>query len=181
MKINIITLGCSKNTVDSENLAGGLKAQGHSVYFNRSQNDCDTVIINTCGFIGDAKEESINVILEQIAVKTRGRKARRLIVCGCLVERYKEELAKEMPEVDAWYGVHEWEQIVESLKFKVENAADAKCNSQLQRRLSTPVHYATSKLRKAATAVAPTVPSLSSAAHTAHVPSTTSLQKPKNW
>ena len=143
MKINIITLGCSKNTVDSENLAGGLRAQGHTVCFNRSQNDCDTVIINTCGFIGDAKEESINVILEQIAVKTRGRKARRLIVCGCLVERYKEELAKEMPEVDAWYGVHEWEQIASDLK-DLKGPKDLKVLKP--RPLSTPNHYAYLKI-----------------------------------
>ena len=94
MKINIITLGCSKNTVDSENLAGRLTAEGHTLFFDRQRNDCDAVIVNTCGFIGDAKEESINAILQQIAVKTRGRKARKLIVCGCLVERYKAELAK---------------------------------------------------------------------------------------
>ncbi|MBR4738930.1 MAG: 30S ribosomal protein S12 methylthiotransferase RimO, partial [Bacteroidales bacterium] len=85
MKINIITLGCSKNTVDSENLAGELKAQGHAVYFNRQRNDCEAVIINTCGFIGDAKEESINTILQQAALL----KQSKLIVCGCLVERYK--------------------------------------------------------------------------------------------
>ena len=111
MKINIITLGCSKNTVDSENLAARLKAQGHSVFFDRQSNDCDTVIVNTCGFIGDAKEESVNTILQQIGVKTRGRKARRIVACGCLVERYRDELVKEIPEVDAWYGVHEWEKI----------------------------------------------------------------------
>ena len=144
MKINIITLGCSKNTVDSENLAGELKAQGHTVYFNRSQNDCDTVIVNTCGFIGDAKEESINVILEQIAVKTRGRKARHLIACGCLVERYKKELAKEMPEVDAWYGVHEWEKIVSDLK-DLKNPKDLNPKG-LPRPLSTPSHYAYLKI-----------------------------------
>ena len=132
MKVNIITLGCSKNTVDSENLAGRLKAEGHTVYFNRSRNDCDTVIINTCGFIGDAKEESINVILEQIGIKTRGRKARRLIVCGCLVERYKEALASEMPEVDEWYGV---------------NFPLSTLHSPLPTRpLSTPRHYAYLKI-----------------------------------
>ena len=153
MKINIITLGCSKNTVDSENLAGGLKAQGHTVYFNRSKNDCDTVIVNTCGFIGDAKEESINVILEQIAVKTRGHKARRIIACGCLVERYKEELAKEMPEVDAWYGVHEWEKISSEFGVRSSELLDASTNSALRtphsaltRPLSTPAHYAYLKI-----------------------------------
>ena len=143
MTINIITLGCSKNTVDSENLAGGLEARGHKVYFDRQRNDCDAVIINTCGFIGDAKEESINTILSQIQVKTHGRKARRLIVCGCLVERYKEELQKEMPEVDAWYGVHEWEAIAQDLK----DFNDSKNLKDLNTRpLSTPKHYAYLKI-----------------------------------
>ena len=143
MKVNIITLGCSKNTVDSENLAGGIKEAGNSVYFDRSRNDCDTVIINTCGFIGDAKEESINTILAQIAAKQRRRNKTRLIVCGCLVERYKEELAKEMPEVDEWYGVHEWENIVAVLK----DPNDLKDLKDLTPRpLSTPKHYAYLKI-----------------------------------
>ena len=145
MKINIITLGCSKNTVDSENLAGALKAQGHKVYFDRQQADCDTVIVNTCGFIGDAKEESINTVLEQVAVKLHGRKKRRIIVCGCLVERYKDDLAKEIPEVDAWYGVHEWNEIAQSLKatpdfnFRLSTFSSS-------RPLSTPGHYAYLKI-----------------------------------
>ncbi len=142
MKINIITLGCSKNTVDSENLATQLTAQGHTVHFDRARNDCDVIIINTCGFIGDAKEESINTILQQVAVKTRGRKARKLIACGCLVERYKEELAKEMPEVDAWYGVHEWDKIVSDLKDP-KNPQDLKDPARC---LSTPSHYAYLKI-----------------------------------
>ena len=69
MKINIITLGCSKNIVDSEHIAGHLRKAGFKLFFDKSRNDCDIVIVNTCGFIGDAKEESINVLLEQIAVK----------------------------------------------------------------------------------------------------------------
>lgn len=143
MKINIITLGCSKNTVDSENLAAALKAQGHSVHFDRAHNDCDAVIVNTCGFIGDAKEESINTILQQIAVKTRGRKARRLIVCGCLVERYRQELAKEMPEVDAWYGVHEWEKIADNIGTIDTIGTIGTIGG---RPLSTPRHYAYLKI-----------------------------------
>lgn len=137
MRINIITLGCSKNTVDSENLAGHLAAAGHTVYFDRERNDCDAVIINTCGFIGDAKEQSIETVLQQIDVKTRGRKARRLIVCGCLAERYRDELAAEMPEVDEWYGVHEWMEIVTSL---TSNTSSTSLTSR--RQLSTPRHYA---------------------------------------
>ena len=73
MKINIITLGCSKNTVDSENLAGHLRHAGHTLFFDRMQNDCDVVILNTCGFIGDAKEESVNAILQQVEHRTRLR------------------------------------------------------------------------------------------------------------
>ncbi len=140
MKINIITLGCSKNTVDSENLAGGLQSAGHTVYFDRQQNDCDAVIVNTCGFIGDAKEESINTILQQIDIKTRGRRARRLVVCGCLVERYRKELQAEMPEVDAWYGVHEWENIIADL-LTGETATQRE-----PRLISTPSHYAYLKI-----------------------------------
>ncbi len=143
MKINIITLGCPKNTVDSENLAARLKAQGHSVFFDRQRNDCDTVIVNTCGFIGDAKEESVNTILQQIDVKTRGRKARRLVACGCLVERYRDELAKEIPEVDAWYGVHEWEKIAEDL----DTIDTIGTTGTIEKRpLSTPSHYAYLKI-----------------------------------
>lgn len=138
MNINIITLGCSKNTVDSENMAGRLSASGHKVYFDRQRNDCDTVIINTCGFIGDAKEESINTILQQIEVKLRGRKARKIIVCGCLVERYREELRAEMPEVDAWYGTHEWDKICAEVGKPLSDTDG--------RLLSTPKHYAYLKI-----------------------------------
>ena len=128
MKINVITLGCSKNTVDSEKLAGRLSAEGHTVYFDRQKNDCDTVIVNTCGFIGDAKEESINVILEQIAAKRRRRNKTRLVVTGCLVQRYLGELKAEMPEVDEWHGT------------------DYFSLAEPQRSLSTPGHYAYLKI-----------------------------------
>ena len=140
MKINIITLGCSKNTVDSENLAGRLKAEGHTVFFDRRNNDCDAVIVNTCGFIGDAKEESINTILGCV-----GNKRFKLIVCGCLVERYRDELAKEIPEVDAWYGVHEWEKIVETLK-QLNTPTTQHPDNSTPRQLSTPKHYAYLKI-----------------------------------
>ncbi|MBP5526976.1 MAG: 30S ribosomal protein S12 methylthiotransferase RimO [Bacteroidales bacterium] len=139
MKINIITLGCSKNTVDSENLAGKLKAQGHTVCFDgQPDQNFDAIIVNTCGFIGDAKEESINTILQQASLPGHPR----LIVCGCLVERYKDELAKEIPEVDVWYGVHEWEQIASDLK----DLKDPKDLKALTRPLSTPSHYAYLKI-----------------------------------
>ena len=143
MNINIITLGCSKNTVDTENLAGHLAAAGHTVHFDRARNDADVVIINTCGFIGDAKEESINAILAQIEVKTRGRKARRIIACGCLVERYRDELAAEMPEVDAWFGTHQWADIVQAVEH---GRPDASFDLSARRQRSTPSHYAYLKI-----------------------------------
>ncbi len=141
MKINIITLGCSKNTVDSENLAARLKGNGYTVCYDRAKNDCDVIIINTCGFIGDAKEESIGVILNQIAIKNRGRKKRKIIVCGCLVERYREELQQELPEVDGWYGTQEWDAICSALA--VESGEGALNQA---RPLSTPSHYAYLKI-----------------------------------
>lgn len=144
MKINIITLGCSKNTVDSEWLAGQMKTGGHSVYFDRGQNDCDAVIINTCGFIGDAKEESVNEILNQVAAKKRRHGKTRLIVCGCLAERYREELKAELPEVDEWYGVHEWEKIIASVG--TINNIDTINNIGTPRKISTPKHYAYLKI-----------------------------------
>ena len=143
MKINIITLGCSKNTVDSENLAARLKAQGHTVYFDRQRNDSDAVIINTCGFIGDAKEESINTILSAVGGK------QRVIVCGCLVERYRDELAKEIPEVNAWYGVHEWEKIAQDLGTNnpIGTIGTIDTIGTIKKRpLSTPSHYAYLKI-----------------------------------
>lgn len=140
MKVNIITLGCSKNTVDSENLAGALSAGGAEVFFDRRRNDCDVVIINTCGFIGDAKEESVNTILQQVGVKQRGRKKRILVAVGCLVERYKAELRKELPDVDAWFGVHEWKEIAEFVGGQASAVVQA---SRIQ---STPNHYAYLKI-----------------------------------
>lgn len=141
MKINIITLGCSKNTVDSENLAARLKGNGYTVCYDRTKNDCDVIIINTCGFIGDAKEESIGVILNQIAIKNRGRKKRKIIVCGCLVERYREELQQELPEVDGWYGTQEWDAICSALAV---DSGEGALNQA--RPLSTPSHYAYLKI-----------------------------------
>lgn len=135
MKVNIITLGCSKNTVDSENIAGHLRKAGIEVYFDRSKNDCDVVIVNTCGFIGDAKEESVNILLQQASVKTRGHKQRRIIAAGCLVERYRDELQREIPEIDSFYGVHEWDDLVKSL------VRDSHQPFESERTLSTPTHY----------------------------------------
>ncbi len=145
MKINIITLGCAKNTADSEHIAGQLSAAGHKVVFDNQRNDADIIIVNTCGFIGDAKEESINALLEQVEIKSHGRKQRKLIAVGCLIERYKKELKKEIPEIDAFYGVHEWEKIVNDiLKGRIlpqitDNRRITDFNTK--RLHSTPRHY----------------------------------------
>ena len=134
VKINIITLGCSKNTVDSEVLMKQLQASGIDVVHD-SNEPTDTIIINTCGFIADAKEESIETILNSVALKNVG-KIKKIIVFGCLSERYAEMLKKEIPEVDLWYGVHDLEHIVA--------AAQATFNQKLlnDRILTTPSHYA---------------------------------------
>ena len=149
MKVNIVTLGCSKNTVDSENIAGHLTAAHHTVYFDRQQNDCDLVIVNTCGFIGDAKEESVNTLLKLIQDKqnfnrrhAHDGKRRTLYAVGCLVERYRQELQAEMPEVDGWYGAHQWETIVQNALV----ASNMFEPFTAQRTLSTPRHYAYLKI-----------------------------------
>ncbi|MBR1765796.1 MAG: 30S ribosomal protein S12 methylthiotransferase RimO [Bacteroidales bacterium] len=144
MKINIITLGCSKNTVDSENLAGHFTDGGHTVYFDREKNDCDLVVVNTCGFIGDAKEESVNAILQQIAAKKRRHGKTRLVVGGCLVERYRQELEAEMPEVDQWFGAREWDAVSDYIGSKTDAAHGA--DAAEPRKLSTPSHYAYLKI-----------------------------------
>lgn len=153
MKVNIITLGCSKNTVDSENIAGHLAAAGHKVFFDRQQNDCDLTVVNTCGFIGDAKEESVNTLLEQIQKKCRHARRhahdgirRHIFAAGCLVERYRSELQQEMPEIDRWYGVHQWDALIaDALTLTTAgHAPGAPLTSQ--RLLSTPSHYAYLKI-----------------------------------
>lgn len=135
-KINIITLGCSKNTCDSEALAGQLSGQGVGV---EHEGDGGIVVINTCGFIGDAKEQSIGVILEQAERKRRGE-IERLYVTGCLVERYKQELSEEIPEVDGFYKFAELDTLLSSL------GADYRKELVGERMLSTPLHYAYLKI-----------------------------------
>lgn len=148
MKINIITLGCSKNIVDSENIAGHLRKSGYSVYFDRQRNDCDIAIVNTCGFIGDAKEESVNLLLEQVSIKKRRRKPYTIIAVGCLVERYSDELKKEIPEIDAFYGVHQWGELIAWLdkQINLERGTESCCNFTDLRMQSTPRHYAYLKI-----------------------------------
>ena len=138
-KINIITLGCSKNTVDSEHLAAQLAAMDYKVVFDSDRTDADVVVINTCGFIGDAKQESIDTILRAAQLKEQG-KIEELFVVGCLSQRYADELRPELPEVDDFFGVNDWTGIVERLgaKYRTEN--------ETKRELSTPSHYAYLKI-----------------------------------
>lgn len=151
MKVNIITLGCSKNTADSEHVAGQLTKAGIQVYFDRQKTDCDIIIVNTCGFIGDAKEESINTILEQVNIKSRGRRKRYLIAVGCLIERYQKELKKEIPEIDAFYGVHHWNQMCQDILKMYHKSLDLKTSCHIkdfesEHQQSTPKHYAYLKI-----------------------------------
>lgn len=113
-KLDVVTLGCSKNLVDSERLMRMLSATGMEVRHNPEGTPGEVVVVNTCGFIGDAKEESINTILEYIPYKQAG-KVKRLIVMGCLSERYRDQLQAEIPEVDSWYGKFDWSAIVTDL------------------------------------------------------------------
>ena len=138
-KVNIITLGCSKNMVDSEVLSGQLKANEIDVVHESAKKDHNIVIVNTCGFIEKAKEESINTILDQVALKKKGR-LDKVYVTGCLSHRYRNDLEKEIPEVDAWFGTMELPLILK--KFE----ADYKSELLGERLLSTPQHYAYLKI-----------------------------------
>ncbi|MBY0478919.1 MAG: 30S ribosomal protein S12 methylthiotransferase RimO [Chitinophagaceae bacterium] len=138
-KVNIITLGCSKNMVDSEVLSGQLLANEIDVVHESSKKDHNIVIVNTCGFIDKAKEESISTILDQVELKRRG-KLDKVIVTGCLSERYKNNLEAEIPEVDAFYGTMELPQILKQFE------ADYKTELVGERLLSTPSHYAYLKI-----------------------------------
>ena len=138
-KVNIITLGCSKNMVDSEVLSGQLKANDIEVVHENQKNNHNIVIVNTCGFIDKAKEESINTILEQVDLKRTGR-LEKVYVTGCLSERYRNSLEQEIPEVDAWFGTMELPQILKRFE------ADYKTELVGERLLATPAHYAYLKI-----------------------------------
>ena len=134
-KINIVTLGCSKNVVDSEKLLRQLKEGGYTLTWDPDNTSADTVIINTCGFIGDAKEESIDTILRFVRAKEEGRIS-NLYVMGCLSERYKEQLMKEIPEVDRYFGVQNITDILNETGISYQN------NLLTSRILTSPGHYA---------------------------------------
>ncbi|MGE5106979.1 MAG: 30S ribosomal protein S12 methylthiotransferase RimO [Sphingobacteriales bacterium] len=138
-KVNIITLGCSKNMVDSEVLSGQLLANDIDVVHESGKKDHNIVIVNTCGFIDKAKEESVNTILDQVELKRRG-KLDKVYVTGCLSERYKNNLEEEIPEVDAYFGTMELPQILKQFE------ADYKAELIGERLLSTPKHYAYLKI-----------------------------------
>lgn len=138
-RVDIITLGCSKNLVDSEHLMRQFEAAGYEVRHDAEKVTGEIVVINTCGFIGDAKEESINMILNFVAAKAK-KKIKKLYVMGCLSERFMTELAGEIPEVDKFYGKFDWNKLLDDLGK--EYVSDLR----LERILTTPSHYAYIKI-----------------------------------
>jgi ribosomal protein S12 methylthiotransferase len=137
--ITLITLGCSKNLVDSEKLLRQFEVLGYDVLHDTEPPKNSIVIINTCGFIGDAKEESVNTILEYSAIRKKGY-IKKLLVMGCLSERYLMELQDAIPEVDHFYGKFDWKKIISDLGETWNN------NYVLDRHLTTPAHYAYLKI-----------------------------------
>ena len=137
-RVDIISLGCSKNLVDSERLLHRFAEAGYDVYHDAEKVSGEIVVVNTCGFIGDAKEESIEMILKLAEAKKR-RRIGRLYVMGCLSERYRKELTDEIPEVDRFYGKFDWETLLADLGH-----AEVQCNTR--RILTTPSHYAYVKI-----------------------------------
>ena len=137
MKVDLITLGCSKNLVDSEQLMGRLELNGYDVEHDPKVADGEIAIINTCGFIQDAKKESIDTILE-FAERRKSGELKKLIVMGCLSQRYKKELEKEIPEVDKFYGKFDFMDVMKYL------GRDTEYNSKMgiSRSITTPKHYA---------------------------------------
>lgn len=138
-KVNIITLGCSKNMVDSEVLSGQLQANEIEVVHENKKLDHNIVVVNTCGFIDKAKEESINTILDQLELKRRG-KLDKVYVTGCLSQRYRDDLQLEIPDVDAWFGTMELPLMLQQFD------ADYKSELLGERLLATPQHYAYLKI-----------------------------------
>lgn len=147
-EIDFITLGCSKNLVDAERVMRQLEAAGWKCVHDPAEPKGEICVINTCGFIGDAKEESINMILQMAERKKKG-KLRKLIVMGCLSERYRAELEAELPEVDAYYGKFDFENLTLSLPTREgtnNTSNDAICCKSYERHLTTPKHYAYLKI-----------------------------------
>ena len=148
-KLALITMGCSKNLVDSERVKHMLEDAGYVVEHNPENITADEVVINTCGFIGDAKEESVDMILQCVQAKKEGYIG-GISVMGCLSERYRKELANEVPEVDRWYGKFDWTDLADELKAaseipdefeKVNSGIVKRTFPEWERSLTTPAHY----------------------------------------
>ena len=140
--IDFISLGCSKNLVDSETLMGLFESRGYNVTHDSDSPQGEIAVVNTCGFIADAKEESINTILELVQAKAEGR-LERLYVMGCLSERYLADLEAEIPEVDGWYGKFNYRQLLADLQASPSTVPEPGVAS---RHLTTPGHYAYVKI-----------------------------------
>lgn len=137
--VDFITLGCSKNLVDTERLMKQFEANGYHCRHDAERLSGEIAVVNTCGFIGDAKEESVNTILELVQAKQEGR-IRRIYVMGCLSQRYRDKLQKEIPEVDGYFGKFDYKELLRELgKAEVETCG-------IQRKLTTPKHYAYVKI-----------------------------------
>ena len=151
MTVDFISLGCSKNLVDSEMLMGLFESHGYRVTHDSDDPRGEIAVINTCGFIADAKEESINTILEFVQAKAEGR-VKRVYVMGCLSERYLADLEAEIPEVDGWYGKFNYRQLLDDLSKITERPAATDASAEphtpyrVARKLTTPRHYAYLKI-----------------------------------
>lgn len=143
--IDIITMGCSKNLVESERLMGMFERKGYHCVHDPKRPQGEIAVINTCGFIGDAKEESINTILEFAQAKEEGR-LKKLFVMGCLSERYQKELEEEIPQVDKYYGKFNYKQLLEDLDDVAKRDTPSVTNSYIGRHITTPRHYAYLKI-----------------------------------
>lgn len=142
--IDIITLGCSKNLVDSETLMGLFEAHGYHVTHDSENPQGDIAVVNTCGFIEDAKQESIDTILELVQAKENGR-LQKLYVMGCLSERYLADLEAEIPEVDGWYGKFNYKQLLKDLSAELDRQENLEPRG-FHRHITTPRHYAYLKI-----------------------------------
>lgn len=145
-RVDVISLGCSKNLVESERLICQLEAKGYDVVFDSDNPSGEFVVVNTCGFISDAKEESINVILELCEKKKKGEVG-KVMVMGCLSQRYLEALKEEIPEVDAWYGKFDWTRLISDLPDANKDQEERPTSPKLwERTLTTPPHTAYLKI-----------------------------------
>lgn len=140
-KIDVISMGCSKNLIDSERLLKRLESKGYDVSHDSEEPDGEYVVVNTCGFIADAKEESINLLLELADRKANGSIG-KIVVMGCLSQRYMDDLKSEMPEIDIWYGKFDWKDFIEKLPTRESNEIP----KDWERSLTTPPHSAFLKI-----------------------------------